>query len=161
MKKSICCGWGDDVGMQKGMMMAPEMWRRYLKPRMAKLIASFKRKNPDIIVAYHSCGYIIPIIEDLIDIGLDVLNPIQPLAMDPAEIKNKFGDRLSFWGGICVQETLPHGSPEDIRREVALRMDTIGKDGGYMISPAHNVQADTSLENLLAFYKAAFELGNY
>ncbi len=152
---------GDDVGMQKGMMMAPEMWRRYLKPRMAKLIASFKRKNPDIIVAYHSCGYIIPIIEDLIDIGLDVLNPIQPLAMDPAEIKNKFGDRLSFWGGICVQETLPHGSPEDIRREVALRMDTIGKDGGYMISPAHNVQADTSLENLLAFYKAAFELGNY
>ena len=152
---------GDDVGMQQQMLMPPELWRKYLKPRMKKLISSYKAKNPEFIVAYHSCGYIEPIIEDLIEVGLDVLNPIQPLAMDPAMIKEKYGDRLSFWGGICVQETLPHGTEETIRDEVALRMRTIGKNGGYMISPAHTIQADTSLENVLAFYKAAKELGNY
>lgn len=152
---------GDDVGMQQTMMMSPDMWREYLKPRMKKLISSFKEKNPDIIVAYHSCGYIVPIIEDLIEIGLDVLNPIQPLAMDPAGIKEACGDRLCYWGAICVQETLPKGSEQDIREEVALRMQTIGKGGGYMMSPAHTIQADTSLENVLAFYRAAKELGVY
>ena len=152
---------GDDVGMQSVMMMAPEMWRRYLKPRMAKLIAAFKKKNPDIFVAYHSCGMIEPIIEDLIEIGLDVLNPIQPLAMDPAIIKEKYGDRLSFWGAICVQETLPHGSEEDIRNEIMRRMQTIGCGGGYMMSPAHTIQADTSIDNVMAFYRAARELGEY
>ena len=152
---------GDDVGMQKTMLMPPELWRKYLKPRMAKLISSYKAKNPDILVAYHSCGYIEPIIDELIEIGLDVLNPIQPLAMDPAVIKDKFGDRLSFWGAICVQETLPHGTEQTIRDEVKLRMETIGKGGGYMMSPAHTIQADTSLENVLAFYKAAKDLGTY
>jgi uroporphyrinogen decarboxylase len=81
--------------------------------------------------------------------------------MDPARIKEKYGDRLSFWGAICVQETLPRGSVQDIRDEVALRMETIGKGGGYLMGPAHNVQADTSLENILAFYEAARELGVY
>ncbi len=152
---------GDDVGMQQCMMMSPEMWRQYLKPRMQRLIGAFKEKKPDILVAYHSCGFIEPIIEDLIEVGLDVLNPIQPLAMDPAKIKQQYGDRLRFWGAICVQQTLPRGSVQDIRDEVALRMRTIGKGGGYLLSPAHTVQADTSLENLLALYDAAFTLGKY
>lgn len=152
---------GDDVGMQQCMMMSPEMWRAYLKPRMKKLISAFKEKRPDILVAYHSCGYIVPVIEDLIEIGLDILNPIQPLAMDPAAVKDAYGDRLCYWGAICVQETLPHGSEADIRGEVKLRMKTIGRDGGYMMSPAHTIQADTSLENVLAFYRAAKELGVY
>lgn len=152
---------GDDVGMQQTMLISPEMWRRFLKPRMARLIRAYKEKNPDILVAYHSCGYILPIIDELIEIGLDVLNPVQPLAMDPAVLKEKFGDRLSFWGAICIQKTLPQGSEQDIRDEVELRMRTIGKGGGYMVSPAHTVQADTSLENLLALYKAVRELGVY
>ena len=152
---------GDDVGMQHGMMMSPDMWRKFLKPRMRKLIAAFKAKNPDVLVAYHSCGYIMPIIEDLIEIGLDVLNPIQPHAMDPAAVKEAFGDRLSFWGGIDIQETLPKGTVRQIRDEVALRRRTIGEGGGYIMAPAHNVQADTSLENILAFFQAAAELTDY
>lgn len=152
---------GDDVGMQECMLMSPELWRKYLKPRMAKLIREYKAKRPDILVAYHSCGYIEPVIEDLIEIGLDVLNPIQPLAMDPAVIKQKYGKKLSFWGAICVQKTLPHGTEQDIRKEVLLRKETIGEGGGYLMSPAHTIQADTSLENVLAFYKAARELGTY
>jgi uroporphyrinogen decarboxylase len=152
---------GDDVGMQNGMMMSPAMWRRFLKPRMAKLIGAFKAKKPDITVAYHSCGYIIPIIGDLIEIGLDVLNPIQPKAMDPAEVKRLFGDRLSFWGSIDLQETLPKGTRQDIFNEVKLRMETIGCGGGLLIGPAHNVQADTSNANIHAFFDAARELGNY
>ena len=152
---------GDDIGMQDRMIMSVDMWREFLKPRLAKLIAAYKAKKPDILVAYHSCGYIEPVIEELIEIGLDILNPVQPLAMDPAIINEKYGDRLSFWGAICIQETLPKGTREDIRKEVELRMKTIGKDGGYMMSPAHTVQADTSLDNIFAFYEAARELGSY
>jgi uroporphyrinogen decarboxylase len=81
--------------------------------------------------------------------------------MDPAHIKDRFGDRLSFWGAIDIQETLPKGSREDIRKEVELRMKTIGKGGGYLMGPAHNVQADTGLENLFAFYEAARDFGRY
>ena len=152
---------GDDVGMQHGMMMSPDMWRKFLKPRLKKIIAAFKAKNPDVLIAYHSCGYIMPIIEDLIEIGLDVLNPIQPQAMDPAVVKKEFGDRLSFWGAIDVQKTLPLGTVQQIRDEVLLRRQTIGQGGGYLMSPAHNVQADTSNENILALFKAVAELTGY
>jgi len=152
---------GDDVGMQEQMLFSPAMWRELLKPRMAALISAYKARNPRILIAYHSCGNIMPIIDDLIEIGLDVLNPIQPHAMDPAEVKRKFGDRLAFWGSIDIQRTLPRGSREDIRAEVKLRMETIGKGGGLLLGPAHNVQSDTSLENILAFYEAAREFGKY
>jgi len=152
---------GDDVGMQDRMMISPDTWREYFKPRMKKLIGEFKKYKPDIKVAYHSCGYIKPIIPDFIEIGLDVLNPIQPLAMDPAELKKEFGDELCFWGSMCIQKTLPRGSVKDIEDEVKLRMDTIGKGGGLILAPAHNVQADTSVENILAFYDAAREFGRY
>lgn len=152
---------GDDVGMQKGMMLSPDCWRTYLKPRMAKLIAAFKARNPEVKIAYHSCGDIQKIIPELIEIGLDVLNPVQPLAMDPAELKNEYGEKLCFWGSIDVQGTLPNGTKEEIRNEVALRMKTIGKGGGLVLSPAHTVQCDTSVENVLAFYAAAKEFGVY
>ena len=152
---------GDDVGMQHGMMMSPDTWREFLKPRLKKIIDAYKAKKPDILVAYHSCGHIMPIIDELIEIGVDVLNPIQPLCMDPAVVKKEFGDRLSFWGAIDVQKTLPFGTVQDIRDEVALRRKTIGEGGGYLMSPAHNVQADTSLENILALYKANLELTRY
>ena len=152
---------GDDVGMQHSMMMSPDTWREFLKPRLKKIIAAYKAKNPDILVAYHSCGYILPIIEELIEIGLDVLNPIQPQALDPALVKELYGDRLSFWGAIDVQETLPRGTVQQIRDEVTLRHKTIGKNGGYLMGPAHNVQADTSNENILALFQAARELTGY
>ncbi len=141
---------GDDVGSQHRMLISPEMWRQYFKPRMANFIAELKGINPEVKVAYHSDGNIIPIIPDLIDIGLDVLNPIQPGSMDPAELKEAFGDRLCFWGSIDVQSTLPFGSSEDVKNEVLQRLETLGKGGGLVLSPTHHVQLDTPLENFWA-----------
>jgi uroporphyrinogen-III decarboxylase len=141
---------GDDVGGQTGMLFSPEVWRRSLKPRMASVIASLKGINPGIKIAYHSDGYIEPIIPDLIDIGLDVLNPVQPACMDPAELKKKFGNNLCFWGSIDEQHTLPFGTPAQVEAEVLLRLNTLGRQGGLIIGPTHHVQLDTPLENFWA-----------
>ena len=141
---------GDDVGTQQRLLMSPAMWRRFLKPRMANLIDEVKAINPELKVAYHTDGNVLPIVPELIEIGLDVLNPIQPASMDPAEVKKRFGDRLSFWGTIDEQQTLPFGTPEDVAREVELRLETIGRGGGLILAPTHNVQLDTPLANFWA-----------
>ena len=141
---------GDDVGAQFRMLSSPQHWRKYLKPRMANFIAELKSINPQVKVAYHSDGCIYPIIPELIEIGVDVLNPIQPASMDPVWLKKEFGDKLCFWGSIDVQSTLPYGTPEDVRGEVHTRLRTIGKDGGLIIGPTHHVQLDTPLENFWA-----------
>ena len=141
---------GDDVGGQTTMLMSPKMWRTYLKPRMAELIASLRVINPRIKVAYHTDGVVYPIIPELIEIGIDILNPIQPMAMDPVKLKNDFGDRLCFWGSMDIQQTLPFGTPDDVKNEVLLRLRTIGRSGGLLIGPTHNLQLDTPLENFWA-----------
>lgn len=141
---------GDDVGGQKSMLMSPKMWRTYLKPRMAELIASLRAINPVIKIAYHTDGVVYPIIPELIEIGIDVLNPIQPMAMDPIRLKNEYGDRLCFWGSLDIQQTLPFGTPDDVRTEVITRLKTLGTSGGLIIGPTHNVQLDTPLENFWA-----------
>lgn len=141
---------GDDVGGQKSMLMSPAMWRTYLKPRMAKLIASLRAINPGIKIAYHTDGVVYPIVPELIEIGIDVLNPVQPLAMDPVRLKAEYGDRLCFWGSIDIQKTMPFGTPEDVKREVLLRLQTIGRGGGLVIGPTHNLQLDTPMENFWA-----------
>jgi uroporphyrinogen decarboxylase len=141
---------GDDVGTQHSMLISPKHWRRYLKPKMAELIAEVKAINPIVKVAYHSDGYLYPIIDDLIEIGLDVLNPIQPGSMSPSQLKEEFGERLCFWGSIDVQHTLPMGSPEQVKAEVLQRLRTIGRGGGLIIGPTHYVQLDTPMENFWA-----------
>ena len=141
---------GDDLGGQTSMLMSPKMWRAYLKPRMAELIASLRAINPLIKIAYHSDGVISPIIPELIEIGIDVLNPVQPLAMDPDRVKQDYGNVLCFWGSMDIQRTLPYGTPEDVKNEVLLRLRTIGRDGGLIIGPTHNLQLDTPLENFWA-----------
>ena len=141
---------GDDVGGQNSMLMSPKMWRSLFKPRMAELIASLKAINPSLKIAYHTDGVVYPIIPDLIEIGLDILNPIQPLAMDPVRLKNEHGDKLCFWGSIDIQQTLPYGTPEDVRGEVITRLKTMGREGGLIIGPTHNLQLDTPLENFWA-----------
>lgn len=138
---------GDDVGAQDGMIISPKMWRKFLKPRMEKFIKELKTINPDVKVAYHSDGNILNIIPDLIEIGLDVLNPIQPACMDPEQVKRAFGNHLSFWGSIDEQYTLPFGTPEDVKKEVIDRLETLGKNGGLILGPTHHVQIDTPLEN--------------
>ncbi len=141
---------GDDVGAQHHMLVAPATWRRFFKPRMAEFIATLKAVNPRVKVAYHSDGAIEPIIPDLIDIGLDVLNPIQPACMDPERLKSAYGDRLCFWGSVDEQHTLPFGSPADVRSEVLARLRTLGRRGGLILGPTHHVQLDTPLENFWA-----------
>jgi len=148
---------GDDVGAQDAMLISPKMWRKFLKPRMANLIAEVKAINPQVKVAYHSDGNIYPIIPELIEIGLDVINPIQPASMDPARLKRKYGDQLCFWGSIDIQHTLPFGSPDDVRTEVLTRLETLGKNGGLIIGPTHHVQLDTPMENFSAMIKAITE----
>ena len=141
---------GDDVGSQRSMTISPAMWRRVFKPRMAKFFSTLKRINPNVKIAYHSDGQINPIIPDLIEIGLDILNPIQPACMDPVRLKREYGDKLCFWGSIDEQHTLPYGTPADVRQEVRTRLDTIGRGGGLIIGPTHFVQLDTPMENFRA-----------
>ncbi len=141
---------GDDVGAQHAMIISPKMWRKFFKPRMANFIADLKAINPQVKVAYHSDGVVNPIIPDLIEIGLDVLNPIQPASIDPAKLKQEFGDKLCFWGSIDEQHTLPFGSAADVTNEVQTRLKTLGKNGGLIIGPTHHVQLDTPMENFWA-----------
>lgn len=141
---------GDDIGAQQSMLISPAHWRRYLKPRLSNFIAELKQINPQIKVAYHSDGNIYPIIPELIEIGLDVLNPVQPACMDPEMLKREFGDRLCFWGSIDEQHTLPFGTPQDVQEEVKNRLKTLGKGGGLILGPTHHVQLDTPLENFWA-----------
>lgn len=141
---------GDDVGSQRGLIISPNLWREIFKPLIARFISEVKKVNPKIKIAYHSDGDIYPIIPDLIEIGLDVLNPIQPACMDPAKLKSDFGKNLCFWGSIDEQHTLPFGSPSDVISEVNQRLGTIGKNGSLIIGPTHHVQLDTPLENFWA-----------
>ncbi len=145
---------GDDVGHQQGMLMSPRHWRRFLKPRMAHIIERLKAINPDVKVAYHTDGCVYAIIPELIEIGLDVLNPIQPAAMDPVRLKREYGTSLSFWGSVDEQYTLPFGTPEQVRREVLDRVATLGAGGGLILAPTHHVQLDTPLENFWAMVEA-------
>lgn len=147
---------GDDFGSQQGMIIDPDTWRRVFKPRIKYMFEEFRKVRSDIKIAWHSCGSILPIIPDFIEIGLDILNPIQPLAhgMDPIFLKNTYGKDLVFFGGIDVQQLLPYGKPQMIRDEVRRRIDILGKGGGYIVAPAHNIQPDTPVENIMAFFEA-------
>jgi uroporphyrinogen decarboxylase len=138
---------GDDVGTQSRMLISLRHWRQFLKPRMANFIAELKSINPYVKVAYHSDGNIYPIIPELIEIGVDILNPIQPACMEPARLKNEFGDQLCFWGTIDEQHTLPFGTSQDVKAEVISRLKTIGKNGGLILGPTHHVQLDTPIDN--------------
>ena len=145
---------GDDVGGQEAMILSPALWRRLLKPRMARFFGELRGINPRVKIAYHSDGVIDPIIPDLIEIGLDVLNPVQPACMDPARLKRQYGDKLCFWGSIDEQRTLPFGTPEEVRSEVRSRLATLGRGGGLIIGPTHHVQLDTPMENFWAMVEA-------
>ncbi len=145
---------GDDWGTQQSMLISPDMWRAEIKPMVARMWKGIKEHNPKAIIAHHSCGAIAPIIPDLIEMGLDILNPIQPNVpgMDPARLKHDFGATLSFLGGIDTQRLLREGSPEEVRKTAE---ETIGLFGtGYILSPAHRLH-DAPFENVRALFHAA------
>jgi len=152
---------GDDVGAQNAMLVSLDNWRKFFKPYLANFISTLKNINPEIKISYHSDGVIYPIINDLIEIGLDILNPIQPQCMNPEKLKRDYGDKLSFWGSIDEQYTLPFGTSEDVREEVITRLKTIGKNGGLIIGPTHNVQLDTPLENFWSMVNTILDTPYY
>ena len=150
---------GDDVGTQRGMMMAPDFWRKWFKPRLAKVIKAAKDIKPDILVWYHSDGDIRAIIPELIEIGLDILNPVQPECLDPVEIKKQYGDKLAFWGTIGTQTTMPFGTPEEVKATVKRMIETVGRGGGLVLAPTHVLEPDVPWENICAFVDAVKQYG--
>ena len=149
----------DDVGTQRGLMMNPQMWRQWLKPRLARVIAAARQVKPEIHVFYHSDGDIGEIVEDLIETGVDVLNPVQPECMDPAQMKRRYGDRLAFWGTVGTQTTFPFATPQQMRQVVRERIETVGAGGGLLIAPTHVLEPDVPWENVVAFVEAVHEYG--
>jgi len=147
--------YNDDVGGQGGMLMSPDMWRKFIKPRMAGFIRMCNSYGARI--RYHSCGGVIPIIDDLIEIGVDILNPVQTLAkgMEPGALKRDFGDRITFDGGVDTQELLPHATVDEVRTETQRLIDVLGENGGYIIAPGHVFQGDVPAENIIAVYETA------
>lgn len=144
-----------DIAMQNSLLMNPQTWREVDKPLMGALIAKVKRVRPDIKVYFHSDGNVEAIIDDLVEIGIDILNPIQPECMDPGRIKQRYGKKLTLWGGGSLQRTLPFGSEEDVRAEVRELMETCGRGGGFVLMISNVVGFDVPLKNVLAFFDEA------
>ena len=145
---------GDDIGMQHSIMMSESLYCEWLKPRLARVIRAAKTINPDIIITYHSCGFVTPMIPHLMEAGIDVLDPVQPECMDFREIHEKFGDTLSFHGTIGTQTTMPFGTPDDVRREVFKNLEIAGDRGGLFVCPTHLLEPEVPVENVVAYIKA-------
>ena len=147
---------GDDLGSQQGMLMGPALWRAHFKPRMKRIIGAIRAARPGMPVAYHSCGSMAPVIPDLIEVSVNVLNPLQESAagMDHAEIKRVYGDRLTLMCGLDTQQFLPRATPDEIRRATREKVETLGKDGGYIFAVSHHIQGDTSDEQINAMLEA-------
>lgn len=156
IRLGVGCGrTGDDYGSQIGMMISPGMWRRLFKPRLKKIVEVYK--DAGLPVIHHSCGNVLPIIPDLIEIGIDVLNNVQPEAMDRKEVA-KFKGRITFYGGISTQQILPHGTEEEIYEEVKATLDDFGHDTGVILSPGISVVSDVPIKNVNALMTAFNEL---
>lgn len=145
---------GDDIGMQSSIMMSEEMYREWIKPLLVRLIKTVKDINPEILFSYHSCGFIEPFIPDLIEAGVDILNPIQPESMSFEKIHAEYGDVLSFWGTIGTQTTMPLGTPEDIKKKVSRQLKLAGEKGGLLCAPTHLLEPDVPWENIEAYVQA-------
>jgi uroporphyrinogen decarboxylase len=148
----------DDYSSQRGLIMSPRSWEAFFRPPIERMIRIGKSRGLKIL--FHSCGSVRKLIPRLIDIGVDILNPIQIRAadMDPAELVREFGKDLSFHGGVDLQQTLPFGTPEEVREEVLMLIDTLGGNNGYILAPGHTIQPDAPIENILAMYETAVNL---
>lgn len=145
----------DDLGMQDGLLFSPALFEEYIAPRIRRLVDM--AHSHGVKVMFHSCGAIVPLIDGIIATGVDVLDPIQTTAagMEPAAIKERFGERICLHGGVDTQYLLPQGSPEDVRRTTRERVDVMGADGGYILAPCHVLQTDVPTANILAMYEEA------
>jgi uroporphyrinogen decarboxylase len=152
----------DDLGTQQSLLMSPDAYRTFCKPYHRRLIEAIHRAAPRAKVLMHSCGAISPVIPDLIEIGVDILNPVQPLAagMEPATVKRSFGSELSFLGGLDIQDLLPFGTPEEIRQGVRRLIEAYAPGGGYIFAPAHEILPEVKPASIVAMFDAAREFGS-
>lgn len=139
---------GDDWGQQKGLIMGPRLWRRFIKPVMAKMYGKVKTRGK--FVSQHSCGDIHEIFPDLIEIGLDIFQTVQPEIYNLADLKQNYGKDLTFWGGISTQRLLPFATPEEVKRVTAETIRLMGNGGGYIAGPTHSIPCDVPVANVLA-----------
>jgi uroporphyrinogen decarboxylase len=155
----------DDLASQNRTLVSPELYRKLIKPRHTKLFAFIKKHaQVPVKIFYHSCGAIAPLIPDLIESGIDILNPVQVSAagMNTKELKKNFGKDLTFYGGgVDTQHVLPHGTPQEVRDEVKRRIDDLAPGGGFIFNTVHNIQADVPPENIMAMWEAVREYGVY
>ncbi len=154
---------GTDFGQQTGPFISPKAYRDLFKP-FNKVVNDWVHKHTTWKTFIHSCGSVRALIPDFIEAGFDILNPVQCSAagMAPEELKKEFGDQVTFWGGgVDTQQTLPFGTVEDVRKEVAARLKIFGKGGGYVFNTTHNVQAGVPIENVLAMYETVRNSGRY
>jgi uroporphyrinogen decarboxylase len=153
----------DDLGMTERTLISPALYRALIKPRQKRTF-DFFRARTGAKRYYHTDGAVYPLLPDLVEIGVEVLNPVEVRAAgmgDTQKLKREFGDRLSFWGAVDTHHVLPCGTPEEVREEVRRRIQDLGPGGGYVVSPVHNIQPDVPPENVVAMYEAAYELGRY
>jgi uroporphyrinogen decarboxylase len=158
---------GEDLGTQLAPMISPKMYANFIRPRFERywhfVKSKLHKKNPNAKIMLHSCGNVRPFISNWIDLGLDILDPVQPRAvgMEPNALKHDFGNRLSFHGGIDIQHTLPFGTPDDVAAETSRYINALGPGGGYIVAPAHNVQSDVPPINIIALRDAVEAYGYY
>ena len=153
----------DDFGSQRGMLLSADLYRKFFKPRHARINEAIRKKKKDVHISLHCCGSIYPIIGDIIESGYDILNPIQKeeADMDPYQIKKEFGKNLTIWGGACsTQTTLTHGTLDEIIEECKAMIKCYAPGGGFVYSQIHNIQADISPEKIVAVFETALKYGN-
>lgn len=150
--------FGDDVGSQKGMTFSAALWRKMIKPLWAKVFEKARSINKNIVLWYHSCGDVTEIVPDLIEVGLDILNPLQPECMDIYTIQKKYGNVLSFDGGLGTQTVMPFGTTDDVVRETARLVEIFGANGGFILSPSHVLEPEVPMDNIIAFMEIAQKL---
>ena len=164
VKAGVDAIWfGEDLGSQTSTLTSPEEWRSRFKPRHKRMIEKLRNENPDLIVIMHSDGAVAPLIDDFIEIGVDVYNPVQPnvAGSDPQELKDRYGEKICFFGGIDQQSLLPSGDNGSIREEIKKRISIFGKDRGYLLAPAHILQTDVTTDTIGLMIKTAVEFGYY
>ncbi|HOV70066.1 MAG TPA: uroporphyrinogen decarboxylase family protein, partial [Clostridia bacterium] len=162
IKRGVDWVWmGDDLGSQRSMLMSPGMWRKYIKPRMKRIIDSVRAYKEDIYIAYHSCGSMYQVIGDLVEIGVDVLNPIQENAagMSQERIKKEYGDKITLMCGIDAQHFMIHATPQEVKEKVREIVHKLNINGGFIFGASHCIQPDVPQENIFAMFEALDELG--